>query len=137
MAISLVEDIAAIGILKELFDKERSALTHFLDSLNLGNVYKILECLNDCKGLIVLTGVGKSGFVAEKIASTMTSTGTKALFISPTNALHGDLGIIHQGDVFVIFSKSDPRQPFRMAQFSDLTKRVKFRKTGLRQDNIS
>src|ERR1700733_12554939 len=93
-------------ILKELFDNERSYLNHFFEHLDYEEVDKVLATLSDCKGMIVLTGVGKSGLVAEKIAVTMTSTGTRALFLSPNNALHGDIGIINRGDVFVILSKS-------------------------------
>jgi arabinose-5-phosphate isomerase len=96
----------AVLILKELFENERSYLNHFFDHLNYEEVDKVLTALHNCKGMIVLTGVGKSGLVAEKIAMTMTSTGTRALFLSPTNALHGDIGIINKGDVFVILSKS-------------------------------
>jgi arabinose-5-phosphate isomerase len=56
--------------------------------------------------LIVLTGIGKSGLVAKKTAVTMTSTGSRAIFLSPTDALHGDLGILKSEDIFVILSKS-------------------------------
>jgi len=92
--------------LKNLFDKERSYLNDFFDSIDLEAVDQVLEILINCKGLIVLTGVGKSGLIAKKIAVTMTSTGTRAIFLSPTNALHGDLGILKSDDVFVILSKS-------------------------------
>ncbi len=67
---------------------------------------EMLELLLGCEGMIVLTGIGKSGLVAEKMAVTLTSTGTRAIFLSPTNALHGDLGIINAQDVFLVISKS-------------------------------
>jgi arabinose-5-phosphate isomerase len=63
------------------------------------------ECL-DCQGTIIFTGVGKSGFIAQKITQTLVSTGTKAIFLNPTDALHGDIGIVGQGDLLVCFSKS-------------------------------
>ena len=62
-------------------------------------------CL-DCKGSILFTGIGKSGFIAQKIAQTLVSTGTKAVFLNPTDALHGDLGIVSSGDLVVVVSKS-------------------------------
>lgn len=93
-------------LLKDLFEKERSYLNHFFDAVDLSAVEKVLKTLIDCKGLIVLTGIGKSGLVAKKIAVTMTSTGTRAIFLSPINALHGDLGILKPDDVFVFLSKS-------------------------------
>jgi arabinose-5-phosphate isomerase len=62
-------------------------------------------CL-DCKGVVLFTGVGKSGFIAQKICQTLVSTGTKAVFLSPQDALHGDIGIISRQDLLVCFSKS-------------------------------
>jgi arabinose-5-phosphate isomerase len=58
------------------------------------------------KGVIFFSGVGKSGFVAQKSAQTLVSTGTKAVFLSPTDALHGDIGLVGPHDVLVLFSKS-------------------------------
>lgn len=58
------------------------------------------------KGVLFFTGVGKSGFVAQKVSATMLSTGTKAFYLSPIDALHGDLGMLSKDDVLVIFSKS-------------------------------
>lgn len=56
--------------------------------------------------MIFFSGVGKSGFVAQKSAQTLVSTGTKAVFLSPTDALHGDIGLVGPDDVVVLFSKS-------------------------------
>ncbi len=64
------------------------------------------EALLAMPGKAVLTGVGKSGLIARKIASTLASTGTPALFIHPTDALHGDLGVIARGDCIIGFSHS-------------------------------
>lgn len=93
-------------ILEELLEKEHQDLNKFFDSLDLDTVYQALQLLANCEGMIVLTGIGKSGLVAKKIAVTMTSTGTRALFLSPTNALHGDIGILNPKDVFLVLSKS-------------------------------
>ena len=56
--------------------------------------------------MLIFTGVGKSGIIAEKLALTMLSTGTKAVFLPPSNALHGDIGIVSEQDVVVLLSKS-------------------------------
>lgn len=93
-------------MLKELFDKKREYLNHFFESINLQEAEKFLEILRGCRGLMVFTGVGKSGLIAKKIAVTMTSTGSRALYLSPTNALHGDLGILSKEDLFILLSKS-------------------------------
>ena len=62
-----------------------------------------VQVLRDCKGVIVLTGIGKSGFIAQKISMTLVSTGTRSIFLSPTDALHGDIGVLGPDDVLVLF----------------------------------
>ena len=94
------------SILHELLQNERGYLNRFFDELDVGAVEQVLQIFLNCKGMIILTGVGKSGLIAKKIAVTMTSTGTRAIFLSPTNALHGDIGMVKPEDVFVVFSKS-------------------------------
>jgi len=59
-----------------------------------------------CPGKVILTGIGKSGIIAQKIASTMVSTGTPALFLHPTEGMHGDIGIAHKDDVIMAIGKS-------------------------------
>lgn len=93
-------------MLKELLKRERTYLDYFFSHLDINQMEKIFEVLKGCKGLLIFSGVGKSGLVAEKIALTMTSTGTRALFLSPNNALHGDIGIVSPEDVFILLSKS-------------------------------
>lgn len=93
-------------MLKELFEEERKILNHFFDHLNLDMVEKLLNLLKECKGLMIFTGIGKSALVAEKIALTMTSTGSRAFYLAAANALHGDIGIVTDKDVFVMISKS-------------------------------
>src|SRR5947209_5376216 len=65
-----------------------------------------LELLNACKGRVVVTGMGKSGIIARKIAATLSSTGTPALFMHPAEAIHGDLGMLVRGDVVIALSAS-------------------------------
>lgn len=93
-------------MLKQLLDKQIEYTTHYFDSLNLQQTEKFVDILLNSSGMIFFTGVGKSGLVAKKIAFTMVSTGTRAFYVSPTDAVHGDLGMVSQNDVFVILSKS-------------------------------
>ena len=65
-----------------------------------------VETLYACKGRVVLTGMGKSGFIAKKIAATFASTGTPALFLHPAEGVHGDLGMVVRGDVVLAVSNS-------------------------------
>jgi arabinose-5-phosphate isomerase len=67
---------------------------------------RALELLFSCKGRVVVTGMGKSGLIARKIAATLSSTGTPALYLHPVEALHGDLGMVVRGDVVIALSAS-------------------------------
>src|SRR5207237_4672844 len=65
-----------------------------------------VDMLYCCHGRVVITGMGKSGLIGRKIAATLSSTGTPALFLHPAEAVHGDLGMIVAGDVVVALSAS-------------------------------
>ncbi len=67
---------------------------------------KAVTVMENCKGRVVLTGMGKSGLIARKIVATLNSTGTAAIYLHPTDALHGDLGMVRQEDVVILISKS-------------------------------
>mmetsp|Transcript_34916 Transcript_34916/g.99003 ORF Transcript_34916/g.99003 Transcript_34916/m.99003 type:complete len:354 (+) Transcript_34916:77-1138(+) len=92
--------------LKQLFAEQHRFMNHFFENLEYEPLQRFSEECLSCTGVIVFTGVGKSGFIAQKITQTLVSTGTKAVFLSPTDALHGDIGIIGQDDLLVLFSKS-------------------------------
>lgn len=71
-----------------------------------------LELGDSCKGVILFSRVGKSGFIAQKICQTLVSTGTKSVFLFPTDALHGGIGIVGPKDILVVVSRSvPPRAP--------------------------
>src|SRR5271169_5038505 len=67
---------------------------------------RALELMSGCRGRVVVTGMGKSGLIARKIAATLSSTGSPALYLHPVEALHGDLGMIVRGDLVLALSAS-------------------------------
>jgi arabinose-5-phosphate isomerase len=67
---------------------------------------RAVECLDSCGGRVVVTGMGKSGIIARKVAATLSSTGTPALYLHPAEAVHGDLGMVVRGDVVLALSSS-------------------------------
>jgi arabinose-5-phosphate isomerase len=95
-----------ITMLKELLDNQRNYTDHFFATLDLQPVEQLVQRLLQCQGVLFFTGVGKSGLVAKKIAFTMVSTGTRAFYLSPTDALHGDIGMVSSQDIFIMLSKS-------------------------------
>ncbi|HEX5707052.1 MAG TPA: KpsF/GutQ family sugar-phosphate isomerase [Pyrinomonadaceae bacterium] len=99
-------DVTSAARVVELLRHEADAITRCAARLDAGDVARAVEILAACTGKVVLVGVGKSGIVARKIAATLTSTGTVAVYLHPSDGLHGDLGIVAQGDVAVALSNS-------------------------------
>lgn len=84
---------------------------------------KAVELIYNCKGRVIITGMGKSGLVAEKIVATMNSTGTPSVFLHPADAVHGDLGMVRKEDVVICISKSgDTRE---ILQLIPMFKRIR------------
>ena len=77
-------------------------LTHFLDD----NFVNAVEIIYNSNGRLVVTGIGKSAIIAQKIVATLNSTGTPSLFLHASEAIHGDLGMVQPGDVVICISKS-------------------------------
>ena len=90
---------------KNIINEESSALKKLSLSLN-NNFTKSVKKISSVKGNIIISGVGKSGYIAKKVASTMNSLGLPSSFIHPTEASHGDLGFISKKDILIILSKS-------------------------------
>lgn len=81
---------------------ELAALARRLDD----RFVRVVETILDCRGRVIVTGLGKSGIVARKLAATLTATGTPSHFIHPVEAIHGDLGIVGSGDILLAVSRS-------------------------------
>lgn len=89
-----------------LFRDFQNHLDHFFSAAPISAIEDLAKRLLACTGTLFLTGVGKSGHIARKIAATLVSTGTPSVFLSPDHALHGDIGLIGSNDVCLLFSKS-------------------------------
>jgi arabinose-5-phosphate isomerase len=85
---------------------ESDAIAQTATRLDPSAVERVVELLASCKGKVVILGVGKSGIIGQKIAATMTSAGTAALYLHPSDALHGGLGIVQTNDVVIVLSNS-------------------------------
>ena len=85
---------------------ESDAIAQTATRLDKAQVERVVELLAQCRGKVVILGVGKSGIIGQKIAATMTSAGTAALYLHPSDALHGGLGIVQPDDVVIVLSNS-------------------------------
>jgi arabinose-5-phosphate isomerase len=90
---------------KEVLRKEAEAIIEVMERLG-PEFDEVVKTINACSGRVIFTGIGKSGLIAKKIASTLTSIGIPAVFLHAADSLHGDLGMIQKGDVFFAISYS-------------------------------
>lgn len=90
---------------EKVIDDEINALKNLIPRLN-GDFSKSVNMILSCQGRVIVTGIGKSGHIGRKIASTLSSTGTPAFFLHPAEAQHGDLGMISPEDILLIISNS-------------------------------
>ena len=90
---------------RDVILKEAEAVRLMADHLD-GNFERSIELLYNCKGRVIISGIGKSGQVGRKMAATLSSTGTPAFYIHPTEGVHGDIGMVLTGDVAIVISKS-------------------------------
>lgn len=90
---------------RRVLDIEAEALRAMSERLN-GSFEQAVAMMLACQGRVVITGMGKSGLICQKIVATMASTGTPALFLHPAEGIHGDLGMLMKGDVVIAVSNS-------------------------------
>ncbi len=98
-----------ISLGRSVIEIEQQAISKLHDSIN-GDFAKACEIILNCQGRVVVTGMGKSGHIGNKIAATLASTGTPSFFVHPGEASHGDLGMITRSDVLLALSNSGETQ---------------------------
>ena len=96
---------AVLATARRVITREAEALQLLAAGLD-GSVARAVEVILDAKGRVIVSGMGKSGHIARKIAATLASTGTPAQFVHPAEASHGDLGMVMRGDVVMVLSNS-------------------------------
>jgi arabinose-5-phosphate isomerase len=97
--------VADRSLARKVLETEAAAILALVDRLD-ARFDCAVELLLHCKGRVILTGMGKSGIICQKIAATLTSTGTASFFLHPAEAMHGDLGAIRSDDVVIALSYS-------------------------------
>ncbi|MCK5139466.1 MAG: KpsF/GutQ family sugar-phosphate isomerase [Thermodesulfovibrionia bacterium] len=90
---------------KKVLRIEAEAITALIDRID-NNLVKALDIIYSCPGRVVVTGMGKSGLIGKKLAATLASTGTPAIFLHPAEGGHGDIGMVSKGDVVIAISNS-------------------------------
>ena len=110
-----------ISLAKEVLEIEANSILGIKNRLN-DQFLKALELLHNCKGRVIISGMGKSGLVGQKIAATLSSTGTPAYFLHPAESTHGDSGILTKEDVVVAISNSGETQ--ELLQLLPIIKRL-------------
>jgi arabinose-5-phosphate isomerase len=90
---------------KNVLDIESEAILNLKESIN-GQFVEIVKEILNCPGRVIMTGMGKSGLIAKKLAATLASTGTPSFFLHPAEAIHGDLGMVTKDDIVIALSNS-------------------------------
>ncbi len=93
------------NIAKDVIRKEAEAIISLIDKIN-ESFENAIELIRNCKGRLIITGMGKSGLIGKKIAATFNSVGTPSFFLHPAEGIHGDLGLVTKDDVVLALSKS-------------------------------
>lgn len=106
---AIIDSLELINSAKEVFDIEANSILKLKERLG-DDFVKAIDIIYSSKGKVVVTGMGKSGLVGRKIASTLCSTGTPAVFLHPAESTHGDSGIISRNDVVIAISNSGETQ---------------------------
>jgi arabinose-5-phosphate isomerase len=96
---------AELDLARKVLKTEADAILSLMDRLD-GEFERAVQLLFECRGRVIVTGMGKSGIICRKIAATLSSTGTSAYFLHPAEAIHGDLGAIREEDVVLALSHS-------------------------------
>ena len=94
-----------LDLARRVLRTEAAAILGLVDRLDVG-FERAVRLLFDCRGRVIVTGMGKSGIICRKIAATLSSTGTPAFFLHPAEAIHGDLGALRDDDVVLAVSRS-------------------------------
>jgi len=100
-----MEQDTSIQKARDVLQVEAESILKLIDKLD-ENFTRAVEAIHRSKGRVIVTGIGKSGLIGKKIAATLTSTGTPALFLHPVEGMHGDLGIVTKEDVIIAISNS-------------------------------
>lgn len=105
------ETIQLIG--RRTIQSEAEAVAHLQSFIN-EDFSRAVQAIRNCKGRTVISGIGKSAIIAQKIVATLNSTGTPSVFLHAADAIHGDLGMVQEGDVVLIISKSGESPEIRV-----------------------
>lgn len=97
--------MADLSLARKVLETEAAAVRALVDRIDAGFA-EAVRLVRECRGRVILTGMGKSGIICRKIAATLSSTGTPAFFLHPAEAVHGDLGVIQADDVVIAMSYS-------------------------------
>jgi arabinose-5-phosphate isomerase len=110
-----------MDLAKKVLKTEAEAILNVMNRLN-ADFLKSVDLLAECRGKVVVTGMGKSGIICRKIAATLSSTGTPAFFMHPAEAIHGDLGMVSEGDIVIAVSNSGETE--EILNLMDVLKRM-------------
>lgn len=118
----------SLELARQVLTTEAEAILRLRDQLD-GSFLQAVDLITACQGRVVWTGMGKSGIICRKLAATMASTGTPALFLHPAEAIHGDLGMVTEQDLVIAVSNSGETE--EIVRLVELLKRLAVKLIGI------
>src|SRR5262245_17481125 len=107
--------MADLALARKVLQTEADAILALIPRLDQ-RFDRAVDLLKGCRGRVILTGMGKSGIICQKIAATLASTGTPAFFLHPAEAIHGDLGVVQSDDCVIALSYSGETEVLRLLE---------------------
>ena len=128
------DTVSSLELARKVLRIEAAAILALVDRIN-GDFERAVQLLFECRGRVIVTGMGKSGLICRKIAATLSSTGTSAWFLHPAEATHGDLGAIREDDVVLALSYSGETE--ELIRLLESIRRIGARLIALTGDPVS
>lgn len=130
----MTDTATGLDLARKVLRTEAAAILGLIDRID-GDFERAVQLLFECRGRVIVTGMGKSGIICRKIAATLSSTGTSAWFLHPAEAIHGDLGAVREDDVVLALSYSGETE--ELVRLLESIRRIGARLIALTGDGTS
>lgn len=120
-----MKDHEIVSEIRRVIEIESASIRQLLDTLNENTITEVVKLIADCKGRVIISGCGTSAMAAKKVAHSLCCIERPALFLSPSDAVHGALGVVQENDILILISKGGNTQELVPILHAAITKKAK------------
>lgn len=120
-----MKDHEIVSEIRRVIETESASIRQLLDTLNENTITEVVKLIADCKGRVIISGCGTSAMAAKKVAHSLCCIERPALFLSPSDAVHGALGVVQENDILILISKGGNTQELVPILHAAITKKAK------------